>query len=68
MLKKDKLGFLEFPLGKYQKSEVRQLAKKYNLFVADKPESQGACFVPNGNYASVIKEYAKHSNTFRKYC
>ena len=60
MLKKDKLAFLEFPLGGYQKSEVRQLAKKYKLCVADKSESQGltACFVPKGNYASVINEHA----------
>ena len=60
MLKKDKLAFLEFPLGKYQKSEVRQLAKKYKLCVANKKESQGltACFVPKGSYTSVIKEHA----------
>ena len=60
MLKKDKLAFLEFPLGEYQKSEVRQLAKKYKLCVADKSESQGltACFIPKGNYISVINKHA----------
>ncbi|NRA73957.1 MAG: tRNA 2-thiouridine(34) synthase MnmA [Rickettsiales bacterium] len=61
MLKKDKLSFLEFPLGGYQKPEVRELARKYNLIVADKQESNDltACFTPDGDYSAVINKNAK---------
>ncbi|HEY0275663.1 MAG TPA: tRNA 2-thiouridine(34) synthase MnmA, partial [Paenirhodobacter sp.] len=51
------LGFLRFPLGHLaSKAETRALATKYGLAVADKPDSQDICFVPNGNYASVIEK------------
>ncbi|MFK7869567.1 MAG: tRNA 2-thiouridine(34) synthase MnmA [Roseobacter sp.] len=51
------LDFLRFPLGHLaSKSETRALASKYNLTVADKPDSQDICFVPNGDYASVIRK------------
>merc|ERR1712196_89122 len=52
---KEQLNFLRFPLGGLLKDETRQIAKKLNLNVADKPDSQDICFVPNGNYASVIQ-------------
>mgnify|MGYP006158130853 CR=1 FL=1 len=55
------LDFLRFPLGNMDKSETRNVALKLNLNVADKPESQDICFVPNGNYASVIKKYKPKS-------
>ena len=51
------LNFLRFPLGDLQKSQTRKIASKLNLNVADKPDSQDICFVPNGNYASVITKY-----------
>lgn len=51
----DQLNYLRFPLGGMQKDEVRTLAEKYGLQVADKPDSQDICFVPNGNYASIIE-------------
>ena len=51
------LNFLWFPLGVLQKSQTREIASKLNLNVADKPDSQDICFVPNGNYASVITKY-----------
>jgi len=51
------LNFLRFPLGVLQKSQTREIASKLNLNVADKPDSQDICFVPNGNYASVITKY-----------
>ncbi len=38
-----------------QKKRLRNIAKKLNLEVADKPDSQDICFVPNGNYVSVIE-------------
>ena len=51
------LDFLRFPLGHLaSKSETRALAAKYGLPVADKPDSQDICFVPDGNYASVIEK------------
>ncbi len=49
------LDFLRFPLGGMRKEETRKLAEKYALEVANKPDSQDICFVPNGDYASVIK-------------
>jgi len=53
----DQLNYLRFPLGHLKsKAETRQLAKKYGLSVADKPDSQDICFVPNGNYAAVIEK------------
>ena len=53
----EQLNFLRFPLGKYTKKETREIAKKLKLNVADKPDSQDICFVPNGNYAAVIKKF-----------
>ena len=53
----EQLEFLRFPLGGLgSKKETRMLAKKFNLNVSDKPDSQDICFVPNGNYASVIEK------------
>ena len=43
--------------GKMMKKETRDVAKKLELNVADKPDSQDICFVPNGDYASVIKKF-----------
>lgn len=51
----EQLNFLEFPLGSYTKDQTRKLAQKYGLVTADKPDSQDICFVPNGDYASVIE-------------
>ena len=57
----DQLNFLRFPLGNMQKKETRKIAIELNLNVADKPDSQDICFVPNGNYASVIRKYKPKS-------
>jgi len=57
----EQLDYLRFPLGIIEKSETRTLAKKLNLNVADKPDSQDICFVPNGDYSSVIKKYRPES-------
>jgi tRNA-uridine 2-sulfurtransferase len=52
----EQLAYLRFPLGHLQsKAETRALAARYGLPVADKPDSQDICFVPNGNYAAVIE-------------
>jgi tRNA-specific 2-thiouridylase len=52
----DQLGFLRFPLGDLPKSEVRRLAEEAGLAVADKPDSQDICFVPDGDYAGLVKK------------
>ncbi|MDG2267927.1 MAG: tRNA 2-thiouridine(34) synthase MnmA [Alphaproteobacteria bacterium] len=57
----EQLDYLRFPLGKIDKSETRSIAKKLNLNVAQKPDSQDICFVPNGDYASVIKKFRPES-------
>ncbi|WP_374650599.1 tRNA 2-thiouridine(34) synthase MnmA [Dongia sp.] len=49
------LDYLRFPLGDIPKTETRALAKRFGLEVADKPDSQDICFVPNGNYVSVVE-------------
>jgi tRNA-specific 2-thiouridylase len=49
------LDFLRFPLGGMPKTETRALAERFGLPVAMKPDSQDICFVPNGNYASVVE-------------
>ena len=53
----EQLAYLRFPLGHLQsKAETRALALSFGLTVADKPDSQDICFVPNGNYAAVIEK------------
>ena len=53
----EQLDFLRFPLGHLpSKDATRALAAQYGLAVADKPDSQDICFVPNGDYASVIEK------------
>ena len=57
----EQLAFLRFPLGELLKQETRKIALDLNLNVADKPDSQDICFVPNGSYSSVIKKYRPKS-------
>ena len=57
----EQLDYLRFPLGEIDKSETRSIAKKLNLNVANKPDSQDICFVPNGDYSSVIKKFRPES-------
>jgi tRNA-specific 2-thiouridylase len=53
----EQLAYLRFPLGGLaSKAETRALAARYGLPVADKPDSQDICFVPNGDYAAVIEK------------
>ena len=58
---KEQLNYLRFPLGSFMKSETREIAKKLEINVADKPDSQDICFVPNGDYASVIQKFRPDS-------
>ncbi len=57
----EQLDFLRFPLGEIEKSETRSIASKLSLNVSNKPDSQDICFVPNGDYSSVIKKYRPES-------
>ena len=58
---KEQLNYLRFPLGGMLKDQTREIAKNLQLNVADKPDSQDICFVPNGDYASVIKRFKPES-------
>ncbi len=55
------LDFLRFPLGGLPKSETRALAARFDLPVAEKPDSQDICFVPGGDYASVVQKLRPES-------
>src|SRR6056300_489040 len=57
----NKLDYLRFPLGNLLKDKTREIAKNLDLNVADKPDSQDICFVPNGDYASVIQKFRPDS-------
>ena len=52
----DQLAYLRFPLGGLPKSEVRELAEAAGLRNASKPDSQDICFVPDGDYAKIVKK------------
>ena len=51
----EQLNYVRFPLGDFKKSEIRQLAKKYNLSVSEKPDSQDICFVSSDSYRDLVK-------------
>src|SRR5258706_7286288 len=55
----EELARSEFPLGELSKDEVRALARRSNLPVAEKPESMELCFVPNGSYVQFIQAYSQ---------
>ncbi len=54
-ISKEQLASLWFPIGGMQKADVRELARSFNLPVADKSDSQDICFVPTGKYTDVIE-------------
>ena len=57
----NQLKTLRFPLGYFTKNEIRNLAKFFRLDVADKPDSQDICFIPDGNYRDFLKKNSKSS-------
>lgn len=59
----EQLDYLRFPLGGMPKSEVRSIAKEVGLAVAMKPDSQDICFVPDGDYASVVRKVRPEAET-----
>jgi tRNA-specific 2-thiouridylase len=60
-LSQEQLSRSEFPLGELTKEEVRAVARRAQLPVAEKPESMELCFVPNGNYVQFIQAYSRES-------
>ncbi len=52
----EQLDFLRFPLGHLNKDQTRRLAEAFGLIVADKPDSQDICFVPNGRYVDIVEK------------
>ena len=60
-LSQEQLSRSEFPLGELSKEEVRAIAHRARLPVAEKPESMELCFVPNGHYVQFIQAYASES-------
>jgi tRNA-specific 2-thiouridylase len=60
MLQQGDLARSYFPLGELSKEEVRQLARRFNLPVAAKPDSQDLCFVPDGDYRSFLRHETLH--------
>ena len=62
---REQVDFLEFPLGEMDKAQTRELAAKYGLSLASKPDSQDICFVPDGDYAKVVRSI-KGESAFKK--
>lgn len=61
-LTQEQLAHAEFPLGELTKQEVREIARRLAVPVAEKPESQEICFVPSGNYVRFIEGYFAEQN------
>lgn len=58
-LSQEQLGKLSFPIGNYSKDEIRGIARDLDLSVADKPDSQDICFIPDGDYNRFIEPRLK---------
>ena len=61
----DKLARIIFPLGEFSKVETRKLAAQMNLPVAEKPDSQEICFVPNNNYKIFLQDFAPDADALQ---
>merc|ERR1711991_53288 len=57
----EQLEYLRFPLGNISKILTRNIARDLNLQVANKPDSQDICFVPNGNYKTIVEKLKPES-------
>ncbi len=62
-LTQEQLARTDFPLGELSKNEVREIARRLKVPVAEKPESQEICFVPTGNYVRFIEGYLQEQGT-----
>lgn len=56
-LTQNQLAHIQFPLGAYSKTEIREIAENHNFLNAEKKDSQDICFVPDGDYAKFIEGY-----------
>jgi tRNA-uridine 2-sulfurtransferase len=65
-LTQEQLARTEFPLGELTKREVREIARRLALPVAEKPESQEICFVPTGNYVRFIESYLQEQGNAQR--
>jgi tRNA-uridine 2-sulfurtransferase len=65
-LTQEQLSRTLFPLGGMNKPEVRELARKYNLVIAEKPDSQEICFVPGGDYKRFLDAYLAEQGDTRR--
>ena len=61
-LRYEDLQYIKFPLEDLKKEEVREIAKKYNLIVADKKESQDVCFTKGKDYKEIVRQYYSSKN------
>lgn len=59
---REQLAQLSFPLGGMPKEQVRDIARELGLLVADKPDSQDICFVPQGRYSDVVRKLRPHAS------
>ena len=59
---REQLNFLRFPLGKYLKSDIREMALKFKLELSDKPDSQDICFVSSDSYRDLINKLRPNLN------
>jgi tRNA-uridine 2-sulfurtransferase len=62
-LTQEQLAHASFPVGELSKTEVREIARRLDLAVADKPDSQEICFVPDGDYAAFVERKSDSSQT-----
>jgi tRNA-specific 2-thiouridylase len=62
----EQLDYLSFPLGELTKEQTRNMADKFDLAIADKPDSQDICFVPDGDYRKVISSIRPNANELGK--
>ena len=58
---REQLAQVVFPVGAHAKPEIRAIARRHGLRVADKPDSQEICFVPRGDHSEVVARYAPHA-------
>lgn len=59
---KEQLEYLHFPLGSLTKNQTRELAVKFGLSIANKPDSQDICFVPEGDYRKIVNNLRPNAN------
>lgn len=65
-LTQQQLSRAEFPLGEFTKAQVRETARRLGVLVAEKPESQEICFVPDGSYVRFIEKYLEEQGSGEK--